>query len=315
MNWTTVQQAALVNAIQRRNERAVLERQLNQTKAEIDKRQKELAVLGEQWKAEQADVDRLHRLSWASVWYDLLNRKEDQISKEEAEAQQVRLHYDAVSATIDGLRKQQLNQESKLVEYGKANDEYEQLIGEKRIALSYAFDKAGKKYQDCVTELTNENQHLQELDEAQKAGVIAFNEVQLLIDLLNKARSWGTWDMLGGSTISSVVKYQKLDDVRDQSHQVMQRLAQFRTEYADVNQALQADWQFDNNLTRFVDIFFDNIFTDWSVQNRIHSAITSAQALENQLIKAVTSLNAQREQSTERTKQKADNLQRFLETV
>lgn len=202
-----------------------------------------------------------------------------------------------------------------MADYSNATDDYERLIGEKRIALSYAFDNAGRRYQDYVDELTKENQYLQELDEAHRAGMTAFDEVSQLVQLLEQARNWGRWDMLGGSAISSAIKYQKLDEVRDQSYRVTQRLGQFRAEYADLNQTFLSDWSFDDNITRFVDIFFDNIFTDWSVQNRIHSALTTAQALENQLIQAITTLKSQLEQGVERTKQKADELQRFLETV
>ena len=315
MNWTTAQQETLLNAIQRRNERAILEKQLSQTKTELANRQQEQTALRQQWQEEQADVDRLHRLSWASVWYDLLNRKDEQISKEEAEAQQARLRYDAIGASIDTLKNQKANQENKLADCRNVNDDYERLIGEKRIALSYAFDKAGQQYQQYLTELTEGNRYLQELDEAHKAGMNALDEVVHLVNLLGNARNWGRWDMLGGSTISSAIKYNKLDDVRDQSYRVTQRLAQFRAEYADLNQAFLADWRFDDNLTRFVDIFFDNIFTDWSVQNRIHSALQTAQVLENQLIKAITSLKSQVEQGVEQTKQKADTLRQFLEVA
>lgn len=315
MNWTPAQQKALLHAIQRRNEWAVLKRQLDQTITDIDSRQEELAVLGQQWQDEQADVDQLHRLSWASVWYDLLNRKEQQISKEEAEVQQARLRCDAVSATISALKKQQVIQRRKLTDYSKANDDYEGLIGEKQIALSNAFSKAGRQYQDYVADLTNENQHLQELNEAHAAGMKAFDEVKTLVDLLNQAGTWGMWDIFGGSAISSAVKYGKLDDVRNQSHRVTRRLTRFRSEYADLNKKFLADWKFDDKTTRFVDIFFDNIFTDLSVQKRILAALKTAEALEDQLIVTLVALETQQELAIEQTNQKADELQRFLETV
>ncbi|MCX6217060.1 hypothetical protein [Spirosoma sp.] len=315
MNWTTAQQDALQHAIQRRNERDILQKQLVQTKAELGKRLLEQAALLDQWRDEQADVDRLNRLSWASLYHDLLNQKGQQISKEEAEAQQARLRYDAICATVSTLQQQCANQEKRLPDFNDVNSVYEQLIERKREALLNSSDAVRDQYQQHLTALIHNNHYAQELTEAKGAGAQALQEVMQLRKLLDEAHTWGTWDMLGGSTISSIVKYRKLDEVRDQSERVAQRLQLFRSEYGDINQTFRSDWTIDNNLTRFVDIFFDNIFTDWSVQARINEAREAAKTIENQLVAALTELERQLAQSAEQTKLQSDEFQRFLETV
>lgn len=313
MGWTTSQQDALLNAIQRRNERAILQKQLAQTQAELVSRQAEQAILRDQWQQEKADVDQLQRLSWASVFYDLLNQKEQRLSKEEAEAKQARLRYDVIATNVDELQKQRAAQEERLTTYVGVDADYEQLIQEKRVTLSTSSNEVGNQYQHYLDELTRQNHALQKLDEAHKTGLLALGEVSHLRKLLDQARSWGRWDMLGGSAVASMAKYRKLDDVRDQSYRVTRSLGNFRAEYADIKQTFLSDWQFDSNLTRFVDVFFDNIFTDMAVQSRINTALTTAMALENQLIKAITTLKQQIEQAVEETKQQADAFQRFLE--
>ncbi|GAB4041172.1 hypothetical protein [Spirosoma gilvum] len=315
MNWTAAQQEALLDVIRRKNERDQLQKQLERTKTELVTRQQQQADLRRQWQREQADVDRLDRLSWASLYYDLLNTKPQQRSKEEAEAQQARLRYDVVSASVDELKQQLAEQETRLTAYATVDPDYDRFIQEKRIALSFSAGYLGNQYQKRLSELTEQNRQLQELDEAHKAGLQALDEVFRLRKLLEQARNWGTWDMLGGSALASIGKYQKLDDVRDQSYRVTQSLERFRAEYADLNQTFLTEWRFDHTFTRFVDIFFDNIFTDLSVQSRIRSAAQTAQALENQLVKELTKLKAQLEQGVEQTKQKSNDLQHFLETV
>ncbi|WP_461131468.1 hypothetical protein [Spirosoma aerophilum] len=315
MNWTTAQQDALLNAIQRRNERDILKNQLVQTQTELEKRQHEQASLLDQWRDEQADVDRLNRLSWASLYHDLLNQKAQQLSKEEAEAQQARLRYDAVCATVNALQQQAEQQKKQLPDFGNVDTTYEQLIENKRKALLASSDAIREQYQQHLTELIHSNHYAQELTEAKHAGIQALQEVRQLGQLLNEAHTWGTWDMLGGSAISSMIKYRKLDEVRDQSQRVAHSLQQFRREYKDINQAFLPDWTFDDNLTRFVDIFFDNIFTDWSVQARINKAREAALTIENQLATAITELQSQLTQSAEQTKQTSEKFQRFVETV
>ncbi|GAB3019525.1 hypothetical protein [Spirosoma pulveris] len=315
MTWTTAQQDALQHAIQRRNERNILQNQLAQTNSELEKRQQEQAVLLDQWRDEQADVDRLNRLSWASLYHDLLNQKAQQLSKEQAEAQYARLRYDAVCATVDALQQQCEDQAKRLSDFLGVDTVYDQLIESKREALLNSPDTMREQYQQHLTKLTHSNQYAQELAEAKGAGLQALQEVRQLTQLLDEAHTWGTWDILGGSTISSMIKYSKLDEVRDQSQRVTYSLQQFRREYKDVDQTFLPDWTFDNNLTRFVDIFFDNIFTDWSVQSRINEARTTAHTLENQLVTAIAELQSQQNKSAEQTRQLSDQFQRFLETV
>lgn len=315
MNWPIAQQEALLDVIRRRNERNQLQKQLERTQTDLATRQQQQAALLNLWQREQADVDRLDRLSWASIYYDLLNTKERQRSQEEAEAQQARLRYDVVSASVEELTQQLTEQQTRLTTYATVDADYDRFIQEKRIALSFSAGYVGSQYQQRLDKLTEQNHQLQELTEAHRAGLQALDEVFRLRKLLEQARNWGTWDMLGGSAFASMVKYQKLDDVRDQSYRVTQRLERFRAEYADLNQAFLTEWKFDHNFTRFVDIFFDNIFTDLSVQSRIRSATQTAQALENQLVNEITKLKAQLEQGVELAKQKSDDLQHFLETA
>lgn len=315
MNWTPIQQQALLNVIQRRNERDIIRRQLAQTTSELSSLQQQRNTLHDQWQQEQYDVDRLNRLSWVSVFYTLLNRKEQQLSQEEAEAQQARLQYDAITDTLTTLQQQHDSQQTRLTSFSHVDTDYEQLTSTKRLVLNTGQRVGYEPYQNQLAVLTNSTLLMQELEEAHQAGLKALDEVTHLTKLLSQARTLGTWDLLGGSVLSSAMKYNKLDAVRDQSYRVTRQLQQFRAEYADLNRTFMADWQFDNGATRFVDIFFDNIFTDASVQSRISHAHETAQALENELITAIGTLKSETEQAVERARQEAEKLQLLLETL
>ncbi|RYF63646.1 MAG: hypothetical protein EOO39_28155, partial [Cytophagaceae bacterium] len=214
MNWTPTQQEALIATVQRRNERDIRQRQLTQTQTQLTLQQQEQAILRDQWKHEQADVDRLNRLSWASLYYDILNRKEEQISREEVEAQQARLRYDAICADVHELLNQLSTQQKQLTDYASVDQDYAALIQAKRIALVSSPDAKRDQYEQHLATLTQHNQFLQELSEAHKAGLVALQEAMTLRKLLDQARSWGRRDLVGGSAISSMIKYEKLDDVR-----------------------------------------------------------------------------------------------------
>ena len=313
MTWTPEQQQDLLRIIQRRNERDRLRQQQTQTSIELEKLRQQQANLRSQWENEQADVDRLNRLSWASVYYSLLDQKEKQISQEEAEARQAQLRYDAVTAALTNIQQQLESQQIRLTDYESIDADYKQLTATKRVLLTNSLSNAYQPYKQQLASLTASNLLMQELEEAHAAGLRALDEVIPLNRLLNQARNLGTWDMLGGSTLSSVMKYNKLDAVREQSYRVTHTLQQFRAEYADLNRSFMADWQFDQGATRFVDIFFDNIFTDAAVQSRIRQAHETAQTLEYGLVSAIETLKNQMDQAVEQNRWEADKLQLLLE--
>jgi hypothetical protein len=91
---------------------------------------------------------------------------------------------------------------------------------------------------------------------------------------LDRASGWSTYDtFFGGGAISSAMKHSRLDEAAQQAAYADRCLLALRTELADVGVAgptapqLQID-----GLTRFVDVWFDNIFTDFSVRGRIKDA-------------------------------------------
>jgi hypothetical protein len=98
MTWTNTQQERLLAIISRRNERDHLAQQLTYYETQLRQLAHDLSIQYDLWQREEADVERLQRLSWASIYYDFLNQKEQQLSKEAAEAQQAHLRFDAIQA-------------------------------------------------------------------------------------------------------------------------------------------------------------------------------------------------------------------------
>ncbi|MEZ0483396.1 hypothetical protein [Fibrella aquatica] len=309
MTWTTTQQETLLTLIRSRGEQVVLTQQLNHVNGQLQQQQAHQADLYAQWNAEQVDVDRLGRLSWATIYYDLLNRREEQLTKEQAEARSARIAYDAVTAQVDTLISRVASLKNQLVAYADVETRYEALLREKTESVKA---KPGNMYEVYATALQTAEQQIREIHEAQQASQEAAHEVNQLAALLDSAISLGNWDMFAGSTLISMAKYSKLDDVRDQSYRVNQSLQRFNLELADLHMQLRADLQLDG-FTRFADIFFDNIFTDYSVQQRINKAHHQSRMLADRIIYAQRQLDQQLNNALlERDKRTAE-LRTYLE--
>lgn len=88
---------------------------------------------------------------------------------------------------------------------------------------------------------------------------------------LDSAESWGTWDLFGGGLLTDLSKHDELDNAQAMVEKLQIQLRRFKSELADV--AVDADLQISvDGFTRFADFFFDGLFADWAVMDRIDQA-------------------------------------------
>jgi hypothetical protein len=93
-------------------------------------------------------------------------------------------------------------------------------------------------------------------------------------DRLGNASGWSTYDTwFGGGMIASSIKHERMDEAAQAAATADQRLAVLRTELADVGDpGLTAPQLALSGGTKFVDVWFDNFFTDMAVADRIRQA-------------------------------------------
>ncbi len=128
-----------------------------------------------------------------------------------------------------------------------------------------------------------------EIREAIDAGNRAMDALDEALEHLKTARGLGIWDMLGGGFFSSFLKHSKMDDAQRAMQYAQQELQNFSRELADVQMALDFQVNFDG-MTRFFDMFCDNFFVDWMVQDQIVRAQESVADARRRVWEAVQQL-------------------------
>jgi hypothetical protein len=115
------------------------------------------------------------------------------------------------------------------------------------------------------------------VDEAYTAGVTALEVVRGTEQHLINARFMGQQDMWGKRYLrSGQFKHEEIDKARQLAYQSKQTLIHFGNEVKDVFK--DHDFQFNMEIEefgRFTDVFFDNIITDYLVQQKITSSLTN----------------------------------------
>ena len=156
------------------------------------------------------------------------------------------------------------------------DEEYEDDREEYREDRTYRYDAESGEYRETRNDGTDFTRSVsgsadaREVDEAIRAGERALDSLREAKAKLNSARNWGIYDILGGGVISSMVKHSKMSSANEWVAQANHDLKRFAKELRDVDEDglyVQA-----GSLASTLDIFFDNVFSDFIVQNRINEA-------------------------------------------
>ena len=226
---------------------------------------------------EQADVDKLEGGSLAAFFYNVIGKMDEKLTKEREEAYLATVKYDAAVKEFEKVKEELLKNKEELNKLGNCVEQYEELLELKKERMKTTGHWAAEKIFEFEQKLTYLDTEERELNEALEAGEAAEKFTEDVLDSLSSAESWGTFDVLGGGLIADAVKYSKLDDAQMLIEGLQDQLRRFKTELADVTIDSEMDVKVDGFL-QFADYFFDNLFTDWMVMDKIRN---SQQQVEN----------------------------------
>lgn len=148
-------------------------------------------------------------------------------------------------------------------------ERYARLLEEKAASIKASGGAESAEMLRLEEKLSYIENQKRELREAISAGGMAWDTVESVLSSLSSAQGWGTWDMLGGGLIADMAKHSRLDEAQWKIEQLQVQLRRFHTELADVT--IYADVQVNlDGFLRFADYFFDGLFVDWAVMDKIN---------------------------------------------
>ena len=259
---------------------------------------------------EQADVDRLEGRSLAAFFYNVIGKMDEQLNKERQEAYAARVKFDAAARELEAVENDLRRCESEYNELRGCEKQYEATLKEKATAVK----AAGGANAEEILKLEERNAFLEsqkkELREASSAGNSALSTARQVLDSLGSAESWGTWDLLGGGLLADMAKHSHLDEAQGAIEHLQSQLRRFKTELADVT--IHADMQVNvDGFLRFADYFFDGLFADWAVMDKISQSQSQVQSTKSQIESVLSRLNSMMsavEQEQAQVKNKLDAL-------
>ncbi|MCP1385028.1 hypothetical protein [Runella salmonicolor] len=263
-------------------EKQWVEARLIEMEAKMANQKSQLAHLEEQLAKERADITALEGLSLVGLFYSILGNKDQQLEKERREALMAQLKYDEAQqslalseAEVEGLK----------IRMQRIHEAEEMLEVKLEIKLSLLLlepTPAAQALKQRHTQWQALKKQKLEISEAFEAGKLYREILELLTRQLKSTQNWGTWDVMGGGMLSSYVKQQRLGDARKTLSSLRHYELKFRRELADIKQSLDLDVEL-TSVEGFLDVFFDNLITDWIVQQRINRSLAGAQKAFSQV--------------------------------
>lgn len=297
-------------------EKMARRRRLNAEVSTLEERRASLAQRVQQLKEEtykeQLDVDQLENFSAAKLFYQIVGKLDERLEKEQAELYAAALRYDSARQELQSVESELDSRRRELSLLEGCEREYERLLAEKaRVLREDPNSPSARRLLALEERQAQLSAREKELNEAIRAGYDALSDIGTIEESLSSAEGWGTWDVFGGGLISDMAKYSHLDEAQRQINTLQRSLSRFRTELADVDIRMDIQIEVDSFL-RFADYFFDNIFTDWAVLDRIRNTQSQIQQVDGSVRTIVSRLERNLEQCRQDIQQTAQERKDFL---
>ena len=266
-----------------------LKRQLDAKLSDLQEQRKvfdrKVIQLRVAYRSEQEDVEKLEGRSLANYFYNVIGKLDDKLDAERQEAYAARVKLDAAERELAAVDRELETLRKQCGELLGIEQVYQAELAKKRQALKNAGTPAGAEILELEEAVAFLKSQKKELSDAAAAGRKALSTADSVLSELNDADNWNTWDMIGGGgLITHMAKHGHLDDAQSLVEELQGQLRRFKTELADIN--VQANLQVNiDGFLRFADYFFDGLFADWAVGDRISESQSSVLKVKHQIEK------------------------------
>ena len=231
---------------------------------------------------EQDDVDQLEGHSLSAFFYAVIGKKEEKLDKEREEAYAAKVKYDVAVRELSSIEEAISYSQAEVNQLNDLKKQYEKLLKDKAEAINASGSEKAAEIFQTEERITYLESQIKEIQEALGVGDTVLDITNSILSSLDSAKGWGTWDLMGGGLITDMAKHSHLDKAQRQVENLQVQLRRFKTELTDVT--VHADMQVRiDGFLGFADYFFDGVFADWAVLDRIGRSQTQVQDTKKQI--------------------------------
>ncbi|PKM52099.1 MAG: hypothetical protein CVV02_03675 [Firmicutes bacterium HGW-Firmicutes-7] len=280
---------AIQETINNIQEGQIYNSQIKSSEFSLSSLRAKLKNLKEQLKKEEKDVEKLQSISFENLFHSLMNNKSEKLTKEEEEVLAVKAEIDSLQYEITATQDRIQSLQQKVAIVTDAKKRYEELFQQKK---AYIEAELPDKWNQ-IEGLTQQTQDLmlsqKEIKEALTAGDKVIHCIHGIQKSLDSAAGWGTYDIIGGGMIATMIKRDHMNQAQNEIHELKFKLTTFNQELKDVGASIDINLGI-NDFLGFADWFFDGFFVDLAVQSKINQAREQIMSLANKVENIIGSI-------------------------
>ena len=264
-------------------------RELQDQRREYDR---EVISLRVAFRKEQEDVEILEGRSLANYFFQVVGKLDERKDQERREAYAAKVKLDTAERELAGIEADISEIQTQLNEIRVAEAQYKEALEKKRAMLKTSGTAAADQIIEIEQKIAALEAKKREIKEAISAGYSARSTADRILSELESADGWNTWDMFGGGgIITHMAKHSHLDEAQDLVSDLQSKLRRFKTELADIQITANMQVNVDSFL-RFADYFFDGLFADWAVGDKINQSMNSVSSTKSQISRTLDKLKS-----------------------
>ena len=264
-------------------------RELQNQRREYDRKVISLRVA---FRKQQEDVEKLEGRSLANYFFQVVGKLDEKLDQERKEAYAAKVKMDAAERELAGIESDISEIQGQLNEIRVAEAQYKDELERKRATLRASVTTTADQIIEIEQRIATTEAQKREIKEAISAGYSARSTADRILSELESADGWNTWDMFGGGgIITHMAKHSHLDEAQDLVSELQSKLRRFKTELADIQITANMQVNIDGFL-RFADYFFDGLFADWAVGDKINQSMNSVYSTKSQISRPLDKLNS-----------------------
>lgn len=251
----------------------VLQQRLQKLEQRIAEAEKDMQTILRHYNAEVVDVEQMKKDSLSNTLLKLIKRYEGKLDKETQEMLAAKMEYDKASDRVSDLQSELYQLNLRIQSLLDNKQAYEAELKQREdIVKSSITSKAYLIYRKLQEERGKLGKQLVEIDEAKVVAYCVLGTAQSALEHLQSAEGWATYDIWArGGVISHMAKYNHIDNAQADFNRLSYQIKDLKKELSDImifettyNVGIDAT-------TRMFDFWFDNIFTDLNVRDKIRA--------------------------------------------
>ncbi|MEM6965195.1 MAG: hypothetical protein AAF573_10530 [Bacteroidota bacterium] len=276
-----------------------VENHLHQLVRRVALQEKAVIRLQKIMEKEEGDLYKFDSKNLLTFFRKVLGDQLDQLEKERQEYLMAVLQVQDAEKKLKAMHYEKEVLQKQLSSLFRADEIFEKIFKETERGFELLLDKKTKaKLQAIQLRILNHEERIKEIRQAIGAGKKAEKVLLKIIEDLSQIKQWGNsfipnnnTKIYGKGTASSRGKQKFIDLARKDAQRTHLLLERFELEILDVYKQFKIDYRgYLKSFENFLEIFYDNLITDWIVKKNVKNTIHTIETIHDKVVRILAML-------------------------